>query len=73
MRIHDGKYMDSTDEKSDEYLKINSAGIQNLSSDCTVIRENGRKDYHILLLLKGGCKVFYENEVFDFSEGNLNG
>lgn len=71
MQIFDGKYMDSTDKESDEYIKINSAGIQNLSSDCTVIRENGRKDYHILLLVKGSCKIFYENEVFDFSEGNL--
>ena len=39
MRIYDGKHMDKTDEKSDEYIKINSAGIQNLSSSCTVIRD----------------------------------
>lgn len=71
MRIYDGKHMDKTDEKSDEYIKINSAGIQNLSSSCTVIREDGRKDYHILLLIKGNCTVFYENEAFDFSEGNF--
>ena len=66
MRIYDGKHMDKTDEKSDEYIKINSAGIQNLSSSCTVIREDGRKDYHILLLIKGNCNCCRFHFGFSF-------
>ena len=63
--IYDGALHDITDKISDAHITVNSSGFNN-DEILTVVRENGRKDYHILLLLKGGCKVFYENEVFDF-------
>lgn len=71
MRIHDGNSMDRTDFSSDQYIKINSCGFQNMKNGCRIIRENGRQDYHILLLNAGGCRAFYDGESYELEKGNF--
>lgn len=57
MEIHYGHTMDVSDLQSSEYLSINSCGIQKIKTDYTVIRENGRSDYHLLVVLSGECRA----------------
>ena len=46
----------STEYKSDDYLHLNSCGIQNLKNrDYYTVREGGRIDYHILYVIEGRC------------------
>ena len=71
MRIHNGNIMDTTDERSDKYLKINSCGIQKIRTDYTVLREQGRSDYHILVILSGGCVAEINGEICRLMAGDF--
>ena len=54
----------STERTSDDYLTLNSCGIERLSErDRGSMRRNGRVDYHILYIERGICHVMLgENE-----------
>lgn len=69
--LYDGTKLDTTNRAVTAYLKVNSCGFQNVASDYTVIRKNGRKDYHILLVLDGTAKVLHNNKYHTLSGGNL--
>lgn len=71
MIVWDGEKNDTTNFKSDKFLKINSCGFQNILSDRTIIRKKGRKDYHLLLIDKGKCEVLYRNKLYTLTDGNL--
>ena len=48
----------STEAVSNEYIHLNSCGCQRLSGkDSSVLRPNGRVDYHILYITEGECRV----------------
>ena len=48
----------STEAVSDEYIHLNSCGCQHLSGeDISLLRPNGRVDYHILYITEGECRV----------------
>ncbi|MBE6567443.1 MAG: AraC family transcriptional regulator [Ruminococcaceae bacterium] len=48
----------STEAISDEYIHLNSCGSQRFSGrDVSLLRPNGRVDYHILYIVEGECQV----------------
>ena len=54
---------DKTNFKSERYISINSCNIQHSGGrSYTVLRKEGRLDYHILYISEGKCKCFYEND-----------
>lgn len=71
MIVFDGNQSDTTNFVSDRYLQINSCGYQNIKPDYTVIRRNGRKDYHILLISSGLCEVLFDGGIYTLHNGNL--
>ncbi len=58
---------------SDEEYYINDCGIQTFGKDTmiSVVRENGRFDYHILLIKSGNCSFEYENKMRILEENNM--
>lgn len=62
----------STEKVSDDYLLLNSCGIEYLHDrDRGSMRKNGRSDYHILYIERGACRLrLGENEV-RVGEGGL--
>lgn len=71
MTIYDGNKSDTTNRCTDKYLEINSCGFQNSTSDYTVIRKNGRKDYHILLISNGECQILHNKKQYLLTSGNF--
>ena len=71
MRIYDGNKFDSTNRKTDKFLKVNSCGFQKQEAGYTVIRQTGRIDYHLLLLTKGELKVVYKENTHILHAGGL--
>ena len=71
MAIWDGNINDKTNFITDNYLEINSCGYQNTLPDYTVVRRNGRMDYHILLINNGQCKVYHNGKSYRLTKGNL--
>ena len=67
----DGNVYDRTNFTTDKYLQINSCGFQSISLPNTIIRKNGRKDHHILLIDSGTCEVLHKNKSYTLSRGNL--
>ena len=65
-------YLDN-DQKSPDYLTVNSCGICTNESDgdCLVKRPDGRQDFLLLLLLKGVMIVESEDESFTLYPGQL--
>ncbi len=66
-----GNLYDTTNFTTDRYLQINSCGFQNVSAGYMVIRENGRYDYHILLMNSGTCEVLHKDKLYALTAGNL--
>ena len=61
--IIDDDYSVSTERVSDEYLTLNSCGIQRLGViDRGSRRVNGRLDYHILYIEQGCCHLTLEGQ-----------
>ena len=55
---------------SDKYIQINSCGkYDNLGY--TLIRKNGRRDYHLLYVYSGSCTAVYENTAYTLIRGNF--
>lgn len=71
MKIHDGSIADTTNFSSDKYLQINSCGYHNILSEQTILRRDGRKDYHILMVVNGHSRVWYDKAFYDLNKGNL--
>jgi len=71
MVIWDGSKLDTTDFKSENFLKINSCGFQHTPADYTVVRNSGRSDYHILLVMSGVCEVWFKDKAYTLGKGSL--
>ena len=66
------EFNDLTNFTSDKYLQINSCGFQSHgSSRITVLRSNGRKDYHFLYVINGECTAHTASGEKRLSEGDL--
>lgn len=71
MQIWNGAVNDSTNFESTDFLKINSCGFQNSDAGFTVIREKGRVDYHILLIINGSCTACYNGKNHRMNAGSI--
>lgn len=71
MKIYDGNKFDTTEFISDKYLQINSCGFQNVMPGYTVIRRNGRNDFHILMIIDGKCEVLHNGKLYTLNKGNF--
>ena len=71
MEIWNGTIKDRTDFASEEFLKVNSCGFQNIPKTFTVVRENGRRDYHFLLITSGKCEAIHGGKKHLLCAGNL--
>lgn len=71
MTVWDGNKHDTTNFTTDKFLQVNSCGFQNAPSDHSVIRKNGRVDYHILLIANGICEVLHKGKIHTLTVGNL--
>lgn len=69
--LYDGKKWDTTNFSTDKYLQINSCGYQNAASHFSLIRKNGRCDYHILLISEGRCTALHGGKYHSLVKGNL--
>ena len=68
--IYNGALEDKTNFISSKYLEINSCNIQySMKKPYTVIREQGRVDYHLLYVAEGECLCLYEGEEFLIKKG----
>lgn len=71
MTVWDGNKNDKTNFAADKYLQINSCGFQNTLTEHTVIRGEGRNDYHILLINSGVCEALHKDKLYKLTAGNL--
>lgn len=71
MRVYDGNLLDKTNFVTDKFLKVNSCGFQNVSSDFQVIRKSGRVDYHILMVNGGECEAFFGGGAHRLTAGGI--
>ena len=71
MKVWNGNIKDITNFTTDEFLKVNSCGFQNVGVKFKVVRENGRKDYHFLLILSGKCEAVHNGRHVNLSAGGL--
>jgi len=63
-------WQDTTNVFSAEHLKINSCGKQTENKrGFSLLRENGRVDYHILYVLEGKCQARHEGREFLLKPG----
>ena len=70
--IYDGSIRDTTNYCSNEYITVNSCNIRRSGGRAyTVIREQGRVDYHILYVMEGECSCFYEGATSVMTKGNF--
>lgn len=71
MELYDGNRRDLYDLAPEKYLQINSCGFQNLKENYTVLREQGRGDYQLLLVESGVCEAEFDGAVYRLSAGNI--
>ena len=61
-----------TDRRSDEYLEINSCGIEHIYKlDRGSDRPYGRSDYHLIYVEKGVCNLFIDGEYKRLPAGSV--
>ncbi len=64
-------------QKTSDYLFVCSTGINavgpraRIHTDYTVLRPEGRQDYHILYVTEGYCDLTYEGEVYRLRVGDF--
>jgi len=64
--------MISTERTSNEYLVLNSCGIEHWDEfDGFCLREKGRVDYHILYVKEGLCHLTVNGEIQKIPDGNI--
>ena len=62
----------SSEKESDKYLELNNCGKQFLNDcDHNMHRKYGRKDYHILYITNGICRVTFDNQEIRVGAGNI--
>lgn len=71
MHVYDGNVLDKTNYVTDKFLKVNSCGFQNVSSDFQVVRKSGRVDYHILMVNGGECEAFFGGRPHRLAAGGI--
>lgn len=69
--IWNGNLHDTTNFISKNYLQINSCGVQNADADYTVVRSNGRVDYHLLLIICGQCEATHNGKKYLLTHGDV--
>ncbi|MBQ8804060.1 MAG: helix-turn-helix transcriptional regulator [Tyzzerella sp.] len=70
MKIYNGDLRDTTNQKNDSFLQINSCGIHLPSgSQVIVSRKKGRLDYQLMYIMTGKCKVEYDGNTTVLSHG----
>ncbi len=68
----EGVECNDDNKTSDKSLLINTCGFQDHRHDgCSIMRKNGRVDYHFLFVSKGSCKVLLNGEIADMYEGEM--
>lgn len=70
LRIYDGS-RDLTNFVSEKFLEINSVGSQIMPKGTVTVRNNGRVDYHIFLILEGKYKISHLDKEYTLTAGNL--
>ena len=62
----------SSERESSVFLEVNSCARQLLSDrDYTMLRKDGRVDYHILYITHGLCTTEFDNEILNVDAGNI--
>ncbi len=57
--------------ESTKFLQINNCGAQTRNHGFTVERSDGWRDYHILLILKGNCRVYHNKKEHILHPGGV--
>lgn len=60
-----------TDFVSDKFLAVNNCGFTVCTTEQTVLRSKGRKDYHLIYVTKGEYVVYTENGEEHLREGHI--
>ena len=61
---------ETTDKKPDNYLAVLNCGVQQFTDvQQHLIREKGRKEYHLLYIESGTCTAFHRGKRYELSEG----
>ncbi len=71
MYIYNGNKYDTTDTVSNKYLQVNSCGYQRNLKEYTVVRAQGRKDYHMLVVESGEYEIKYHGKMYTLKKGNI--
>ena len=69
-KIYDGS-RDKTNFISKKFLEVNSVGTQIMPKGTITVREKGRVDYHVLLVLEGSYLVAFKSENHILSSGSF--
>ena len=70
--IYNGALYDKTNYMSEKYLEINSCNVQHsYGKALTVIRGDGRLDYHLLFVSEGECVCLYNGEEYRMKSGDF--
>ncbi len=71
MSLYYGSMCDTTDFSSNRYLQINSCGFQHNSKNFTVIREQGRTDYQLILIESGEYEAGKNGKKCRLNKGDI--
>lgn len=63
--------MQTSERRTNDYILLNSCGIEYLNNDIRQIRKNGRVDYHILYIYRGCCYIKKHATEIPLKEGNM--
>lgn len=61
---------EKNDYASDKYINVNSCGCRH-NFDYTIIRKNGRLDYHLLYICSGKCRAQYDGIEYLLTPGDF--
>ena len=71
MHYHIGEILDTTNRISENFLEINNCGIQKDNGNCTVLRTNGRVDFHFLYIKSGSCTALLNENEAELNPGEM--
>lgn len=70
--IYNGSLRDTTNRRSEKYIEINSCNFQHSHGKShTVIRREGRVDYHVLFISEGECECLYNGREYLMKSGDF--
>lgn len=61
---------EKNDYASDKYINVNSCGCRH-NFDYTIIRKNGRLDYHLLYICSSKCRAVYDGVEYVLTSGDF--